>query len=119
MAEPDVIDRAALDDLLETTGRDPAFLAVLIDTYLDDSVGLLAAIRRAITDADAAAVRRAAHSLKSNSASFGARTLVSMCQELEQLARVGILEGATGRLADIEAAYAEVERELRTLRPVN
>ena len=117
MAEPDVIDRAALDDLLETTGGDPAFLAELIDTYLGDAIGLLAAMRQAIAVANAEELRRAAHSLKSNSASFGARTLASLCQELEQRARNGVLEGAPGRLADIETAYTEVEQALRALRP--
>src|ERR671932_423175 len=118
MAEPEVvIDRAALDALLETTGGDSAFLADLIDTYLGDSVGLLAAMRQAIAIANAEELRRAAHSLKSNSASFGARTLASLCQELEQRARTGVLEGAPGRLADIEMAYAAVEDALRTLRP--
>ena len=117
MAEPDVIDRAALDALLETTGGDLGFLAELIDTYLGDSVGLLAAMRQAIAVANPEELRRAAHSLKSNSASFGARALASLCQELEQRARNGVLEGAPGRLAHIETAYAAVEDGLRALCP--
>ena len=117
MAEPDVIDRAALDALLETTGGDAGFLAELIDTYLGDSVGLLAVMRQAIAVANPEELRRAAHSLKSNSASFGAHTLASLCQELEQRARNGVLEGAPGRLAHIETAYAAVEDALRALRP--
>ena len=117
MAEPDVIDRAALDALLETTGGDLGFLAELIDTYLSDAVELLAAMRQAIAVANPEELRRAAHSLKSNSASFGARTLASLCQELEQRARKGVREGAPGRLAHIETAYAAVEDALRTVRP--
>ena len=117
MAEPDVIDRAALDALLETTGGDLGFLAELIDTYLSDAVELLAAMRQAIAVANPEELRRAAHSLKSNSASFGARTLASLCQELEQRARKGVREGAPGRLAHIETAYAAVEDALRALRP--
>ena len=119
MAEPDVIDPAALDELLETTGGDPAFLAELIDTYLGDSIVLLAAMRQAIAAANAEELRRAAHSLKSNSASFGARRLASLCQELEQRAKDGIFEGTPGRLSHIEAAYAEVEHALRALRPAS
>ena len=117
MAEPDVMGRAALDALLETTGGDPAFLAELIDTYLSDAVEQLAAMREAVAVADGEELRRAAHSLKSNSASFGARTLASLCQELEQRAGNGVLEGAPGRLAHIETAYAAVEDALRALRP--
>jgi HPt (histidine-containing phosphotransfer) domain-containing protein len=114
---PDAVDVAVIDELKEATGRDPAFLAELIDTYLEDSAALLAAMRQAIAAADAAEVRRAAHSLKSNSASFGAGPLANVCRELEHRARDGRLDDAAEHLARIETAYAEVERELRSLRP--
>ena len=116
MVEPEVIDRTALEALLETTGGDPGFLAELVDTYLSDAVEQLAAMRQAIAVANPEELRRAAHSLKSNSASVGARTLASLCQELEQRARNGVLEGAPERLAHIEMAYTAVEDGLRALR---
>jgi HPt (histidine-containing phosphotransfer) domain-containing protein len=112
---PDAVDAAVIDELKEATGRDPAFLAELIATYLADSAGLLATMRQAIADANAAELRRAAHSLKSNSASFGAGPLASLCRELELRARDGRLDGAPEQLAHIEAAYAEVECALRAL----
>jgi HPt (histidine-containing phosphotransfer) domain-containing protein len=108
-----IIDQAALDNLLETTGSDPVFLAELIDIYLTDSLGLLATMQQAVSGADAAELRRAAHSLKSNSASFGARGLTGLCQELEYQAGDNILEGAAARLVHVEAAFVKVERELR------
>ena len=110
------VDRAALDNLLETTGRDPAFLAELIDTYLTDSVGLLATMDQAVSGANADQLRRAAHSLKSNSASFGAHGLTGLCQELEHQARDGRLEGAAPLLAQVRLAFADVERELSLVR---
>src|SRR5438093_11708870 len=117
MTRPEAVDRATLNDLLETTGNDSAFLAELIDTYLVDAVALLDAMRQAIARSDTEQLRRAAHSLKSNSASLGAGALSGLCLELEQLARQGVLEGAAGRLVNLEAAYVDVERELRALRP--
>lgn len=114
--DPRVIDQAALDNLLETTGSDPVFLTDLIDIYLTDSVALLATMKQAVSSANAAELRRAAHSLKSNSASLGARGLAGMCQDLESQASDGILEGAAARLAHVEAAFVEVERELRLVR---
>jgi two-component system sensor histidine kinase/response regulator len=117
MTRSEVIDRAALDELLETTGNDPHFLAELIDTYLADSAALLGTMRRALTDAQNDELRRAAHSMKSNSASFGAQALATLCQQLEHQARDGVLEGAAERLERIDAAFVEVERELRALRP--
>jgi HPt (histidine-containing phosphotransfer) domain-containing protein len=113
------IDRAALDNLLETTGNDPAFLGELIDTYLMDSMVLLAQMSRSIVGADPQQLRRAAHSLKSNSASFGALELSGMCLELEQQARENSLDGAAERVEAIEAAFDQVQRELRDLRPTN
>jgi HPt (histidine-containing phosphotransfer) domain-containing protein len=117
MTRPPAVDRATLHDLLETTGNDPAFLAELIDTYLVDASALLESMRQAIASSDTEQLRRAAHSLKSNSASLGAGALSGMCQELEQQARQGVLEGAAGRLMHLEKAYVDVERELRALRP--
>jgi HPt (histidine-containing phosphotransfer) domain-containing protein len=114
--EAQVIDQAALDNLLETTGGDPAFLVELIDIYLTDSVGLLATMRQAVSGANAVELRRAAHSLKSNSASFGAGRLAGLCQELEDQARDEPLEGAAARLVHVEAAFVEVQRELRRVR---
>jgi HPt (histidine-containing phosphotransfer) domain-containing protein len=112
-----IIDRAVLNELQETTGNDPAFLADLIDAYLDDAVGLLRSMDEAIRDANAGELRRAAHSLKSSSATLGARKLAGVCQEVEQQGRNGLLEGTLERLAEIQAAFGDVERELRALRP--
>jgi HPt (histidine-containing phosphotransfer) domain-containing protein len=113
----DSIDRAVFNDLQDTTGNDPAFLAELIDTYLVDAVELLRAMKQSIRNAQTEPLRRAAHSLKSNSASLGARTLAGLCREMEQQGRDGVLEGAPQRLAGIGAAFSDVERELRALRP--
>ena len=51
------------------------FLAEMIDTFLDDAPGLMAEIEGAVASGDAAALRRAAHTLKSNSRTFGALRL--------------------------------------------
>jgi HPt (histidine-containing phosphotransfer) domain-containing protein len=117
MTQPEVIDRAVLKDLLATTGNDSAFLAELIDTYLEDAADLLAAMAQAVSNDDPESLQRAAHSLKSNSASLGARGLASLCQQVEQQARDGLLGPAAERVTSIEVAFVEVERELRLLRP--
>jgi HPt (histidine-containing phosphotransfer) domain-containing protein len=61
-------------------------------------------------------VRRAAHTLKSNAATFGASALAELCAELEAQAREGDLAEGETRLGEIEAAYAAVEPELAKLR---
>ena len=108
------IDTAAFDELLETVGGDREFLAELIETYLSDSPGLFAELRAAIAAGDAAAARRAAHTLKSTSASFGATDLSAQCREIEAAAAAGDLVGLEERVDRAEEAYRAVEAALRS-----
>jgi HPt (histidine-containing phosphotransfer) domain-containing protein len=117
MAESDVIDRTALDALLEITGGDHSFLDDLIEAYLEDARELLATMRHAVVTENPTELRRAAHSLKSNSANFGALTLARLCQELEERAKNGVLEGASGRITQIQTEYARVQIALQTPSP--
>ena len=102
-----LLDPAALDGLREIGGDD--FVTDLIDTFLADAPPLLAALR----GTDAEEVRRAAHTLKSNGATFGATTFSELCRELEMLARTGDLAGVPELADRIEAEYALVAEELR------
>src|SRR5215210_5945336 len=113
MAEGGVIDRAVLDDLLKTVGGDRSFLAELIDSYFDDTPRQLALMRRALEVGDAEELRRAAHTLKSNSANFGAMTLSSICKELEALGKRGELTGAAEQIEQIETEYTRVRYALQ------
>jgi HPt (histidine-containing phosphotransfer) domain-containing protein len=61
---------------------------------------------------DPQALRHAAHTLKSSSASVGALTLSSLCASIEARVRDGQLEGLE---ADLAALVAEVERVLAGL----
>ena len=74
-------------------------------------------IERSRTHVDRAvpALELAAHSLKSNSASFGAGVLSELCRELEHAAQRGDLTNAESRLQVIEAAFEDVQRELRAI----
>jgi HPt (histidine-containing phosphotransfer) domain-containing protein len=61
--------------------------------------------RQALAQGQAAEVRRAAHTLKSTSATFGAKALSELARQLEYRARDGILEGVEALLDQIQAAY--------------
>jgi HPt (histidine-containing phosphotransfer) domain-containing protein len=117
MPEQEAINRAALDDLVATTGGDRAFLAELIDAYFEDSASLLPAMRQALTAGSAEQLRLAAHSLKSSSASLGADDLAGLCRELEEQGRAGALGDAAARVAQVEAEYERVRRALQAARP--
>ena len=95
---------------------DPATLVELLNSYLDDAPELIQQMRDGLARGDIEQVRRAAHSLKSNSASFGANRLAGMARELEMIARGGTLEGAAPKLGAVEAEYAQVSALLVELK---
>jgi CheY-like chemotaxis protein len=109
----EVLDRAAFERLRATMGA--GYLGELLSTFVEDSRELVSAMRRAVGDHDADALRRAAHSLKSNAASFGATTLSGLARRLEALAKSGSLEGAASQ---VERLAGECERAARALREV-
>jgi len=114
MADPDVIDRSALDGLLDSVGGDKEFLAELLQTYFADAPKLFETMRAALAAGSADEFRRAAHSLKSNSASFGAMLLSRMSKELEDMGKAGTLDGAGPKIAQAEEEYARVRAALES-----
>ena len=114
-AEGDVLDLAVGQRLLVSFG-DPAFVEELIRTFLEEAPTLLAILRQATAQGDASEARRAAHTLKSNAANFGATTFSSMCQQAEALASVGTLEGVDLLVSRIEPEYVRVQEALESWR---
>jgi PAS domain S-box-containing protein len=106
----------ALKRLMDTIGDDPDLLRALIDTFLRDVPRLVDGVRQGLQQGQADEVRRAAHTLKSNGATFGATRFSELGRELESLARSGALEGATELIARIEAEYEQVRIALETVR---
>lgn len=113
MATPE-IDRAVFNDLKQMSGAD--FIDELVDTFLDDAPKLLKELHAALKAGNAEAFRRAAHSLKSNGATFGATRLSELARELEMLAKENKLGDVGDRLAALEASYKTAAAELRGLR---
>jgi len=101
-----LIDKEAWERMKSMTG--PAFLAELIDVFLKDSPGLINEMRSGLAAGDVESVRRAAHSLKSNSASFGANRLAGVSRELEMIVKSGSMEGAESKLSEVEAEYVKL-----------
>jgi CheY-like chemotaxis protein/HPt (histidine-containing phosphotransfer) domain-containing protein len=112
----DILDPKALEKLREMVGGDADFLAELIDTFLEDAPQMLAEMSQAVEDGDAAVLRRAAHSLKSNSADLGGMALSILCRELEGMGKAGTLAGASEKVTQAEAEYKRVQGALETLR---
>ena len=106
-----VLDAATFEALRANMGDD--FIGELIETFLEDSPQLIGEMKSALTANDTDTFRRAAHSLKSNSANFGATTLAGQARELEMMAREGNLKGAEHKLSEAEKSYAQVAQALK------
>jgi len=109
-----LIDKEAWERMKSMTG--PAFLVELIDVFLKDSPGLINEMRSGLAAGEIESVRRAAHSLKSNSASFGANRLAAVSRELEMIVKSGSLEGAESKLSEVEAEYVKLRPLLEELK---
>jgi HPt (histidine-containing phosphotransfer) domain-containing protein len=108
------LDMTTFEELKEMSGAD--FIDELVDTFLEDAPKLINEMKTALETKDAETFRRAAHSLKSNSATFGATRLSALAKEIELLARENKLEEAGSRLASLQEAFQIVAEELKGLR---
>jgi len=108
-----VIDQASFENLKEMVGAD--FIGELLDTYFQDAPGLIAEMHQALGRGDAMAFSRAAHSFKSNSASFGAMGLAAQARELEYMGRDGNLTGAGEKLDSLQVSYDRVQMALKAM----
>src|SRR5262245_32274693 len=107
------VDGAVLARLAESMGGDQDFVAELIEQFVTDSPALVAAARRGLDEGDAEEVRRAAHTLKSNAATFGANELADRSRRLENAAKAGELDDG---VASIDSVADELERVHAALR---
>jgi CheY-like chemotaxis protein/HPt (histidine-containing phosphotransfer) domain-containing protein len=107
------VDAAVLTRLAESMGGDDAFVTELIEQFVTDSPPLVAAARKGLEAGDAGEVRRAAHTLKSNAATFGANELSDRSSRLEAAAKAGTLDDAPEQ---IDAIAEELERVHAALR---
>ncbi len=114
-AEPQGLDTTALKRLQETLGSQAeGMFPVLVEDFFRDGARLLADARSALEKNDIEQLRRSAHTLKSNGATFGALRLSSAAKELEALAKQGIFDGAA---ALIERTGQEFEEAKGFLEP--
>ena len=107
------VDAAVLARLAESMGGDDAFVAELIEQFVTDSPALVEAARRGLEEGDADEVRRAAHTLKSNAATFGANELADRSSRLETDAKAGALDDGLERIQAIDDELGHVHAALR------
>jgi HPt (histidine-containing phosphotransfer) domain-containing protein len=109
-----VIDKTTFDELKQMSGDD--FINELIDTFLEDAPKMIAEIKSALAANNTDTFRRAAHSMKSNAATFGASRLAELAKELEMLGKENKLLETGDKLKSLEEAYESVRDELTGLK---
>ena len=112
MSEP-VIDETTFRELQDAAGAD--FVAELVGTFLEEAPGMLAALREARAGGDGDSFRRTAHSLKSNSQTFGALALGALAREIELRGLDADPARDAAALDALDAAYARVAAALTEL----
>ena len=104
-----LIDVGVFNELKDAAGED--FVGELVGTFFEEAPGMLAELRAAQAAQNADAFRRAAHSLKSNSNTFGALGLAEMARDLELS---GLIDSAAP-LDVLEAEYQHTAAALKAL----
>ncbi len=108
------LDTEVLQAFRKTMGANASvFLAQLIDVYLEESPALLQAMSIGVTQNDAAAMKQAAHTLKSSSASLGAMGFSQLCEQLEVIGSSDTTAGALELFAKVESEYERVKTALQ------
>lgn len=111
--ELQAIARSAFEELRAHTS--PAFVARLVDTFQQEVPKTLADLRRGRDAADAELFRRAAHTLKSNSATFGAMEVMGLARAMELGGLVADAGSDHAAIDELEGACRRAIEELKEL----
>ncbi len=116
MTQPEgpAIDSVVYETLEEIADGDAEFMAELLSQYLQDAVVLVEALAPALSEGNAEALERAAHTLKSSSANVGAMTLSDLSEDLQRIGRSGELGDAGEKVPAAEAEFIRVTDELKS-----
>lgn len=108
-----VLDINTFNTLKESVGAD--FVNELMNAFFEDAHSQMLAMNAALASNDAETFRRAAHSLKSNAATFGATDLSALARELENMGRDNNL-AVGSKLEVLKEAFEQVKIQLSELR---
>ncbi len=106
------VDWDVLAELLAMTK--PEFLQELLGIFVQDSRVMLADLRRAHEAGDRAEWRRIAHKLRGSCATIGARRMMKLTAEIEELGDDDVSARGGARLIELEEEFAAVLQALLT-----
>jgi PAS domain S-box-containing protein len=105
------VDATVLEELRALDG-DGQILSEIVGMFLKTGPQRLAGLDEAYARGDALALERLAHSFKGVAANVGARSLMSVCAQVEKMATAKALAGMADALAAVAAEHAAVRTTL-------
>jgi len=110
-AETEPLDPGVFGSLVELGADTPGFLAEIVEEFRLSTGRHVAAMRDAVREGDAEALRFAAHSLRGSSGTIGARGMAMLAASLEH-APAASRETGWPLIQRLEAEYEAVRRAL-------
>jgi CheY-like chemotaxis protein len=111
-----IFDPAGLEQLREILGQKAdELLPSLLDNFFEEAPKLILAAREAVQQEKLTDLRRAAHTLKSNSRDFGAVALGEASRQLETDCKTSMPDNAVAMIDNLEAGFALVKPQLEEI----
>ena len=107
------IDATTFRSLQDAAGAD--FVADLVQTFIGEAPNMISELRSALAAGDAERFRRVAHSLKSNSNTFGAVSLGQLARELELSAKERTAAADANPIDTLAAEFSRVAARLEEM----
>ena len=104
---------------LEEFEGDGEFLMEVLEGFIGNVTSQIKLIRQAISDGDAEAVRREAHSIKGGAANLTANDLSGIAFEIENIGKSGVLVEGTETLEKLEREFFRLEHFVRKRDNIN
>jgi len=113
LAIADLLDQAVIAELRSIPVDGASMLQELVDLFLEKAPQRLEQIKECLKQPANLALH--AHALKSMSLDLGAKRLVRLSQELEELGQAGMVDAAPALVQELEAAFALTKTQLLPL----
>jgi signal transduction histidine kinase/ActR/RegA family two-component response regulator len=115
LSRENLLDESILAELREMSSSDGVnIIRELVDLFLEGAPQRIAQINESLADPPKLAFQ--AHALKSMSLNLGAKRIVEICQQLEELGRTGNVAGAPELLRELDLALNQTRVHLLPLR---
>ena len=108
------VDRETLRRLEQLGGA--AFRDDVVDAFIADAQTILDELEEAVRTGDAQAFRDSIHALRSSAANIGASRMFEIGLALRAIAQEELEASGVERLAELRAAYADVQEDVARLR---